>query len=251
MILTDQEKAILEGKEGEARQQAMKMLVEYGTALGVDRLLDVDDVQFGFYCPYPPFYHGGRQFKDYEELFSYSSLGSYERLEIPKVKASRCINLGGKPEAGYLDYLGIDEPKVREGIQMTDQFIKDHGINNVRTCTPHLVGHLAIKGEHLVCGESSQVIMLNSVFGARVNCETAVLGGSAAVVGKIPNSGLHLDENRRGTHLIKVDRIPSKPYQWDLLGYWIGKRVGIGVPVLEMDVPFITLDQHKSMGGLP
>lgn len=44
MILTDEEKALLDGSEGLARQKAMELLVRYGEALGAERLVDTNNV---------------------------------------------------------------------------------------------------------------------------------------------------------------------------------------------------------------
>lgn len=44
MKLTDDEKAMLDGKEGPAKQKAMDLLVRYGNALGAERLVDTNNV---------------------------------------------------------------------------------------------------------------------------------------------------------------------------------------------------------------
>lgn len=248
--LTEQEKAILAGSEGEVRKHAMQVIVDYAIGLGADSLVDVSDVSFATYCPYPNSIHADRDFDSYNGLFSFTHLASNKAFdEIPRIAVDRCCNLATQPSEDYLNYLGIEDPKIREGNVMTNEFNRGHGINNVRTCTPHLVGHLPSKGEHLACSESSQVIFLNSVFGARVNCEGDLASGAAAIIAKIPNFGMHLDKNRMGTHLVKVDKIPKELYEWDLMGYYIGKRVGVGVPVLDIGVPSVTVDQHKSLGS--
>ena len=44
MKLTDQEQAMLEGKEGRAKQKAMDLLVRYGEALGAERRVATNNV---------------------------------------------------------------------------------------------------------------------------------------------------------------------------------------------------------------
>ena len=44
MRLTDQEKAMLDGAEGPAKQKAMDLLVRYGEALGAERFVDVTNI---------------------------------------------------------------------------------------------------------------------------------------------------------------------------------------------------------------
>lgn len=252
MFLTDSEKAILSGSEGLARQRAMKLLVKYAIALRADRLIDVDNVGFSTPCPYPASRHADLEFESYEALFNYTHLNSdigEEVAEIPRVKAGCCCNHATNPNREYLAYLGIQDEKMERGFDDTNDFARRIGVNNVQTCVPHLVGHLASKGQHIVMGESAAVIFFNSVLGARTNVEGEMVGGAAALVGKVPNVGLHLDENRWGTHLILVDEVPEVLYEWDVLGYFIGKRIRSGIPVLKMDVPYISMDAHKCFGA--
>ena len=249
MKLTDTEKTILNGSEGLARQKAMELIVNYGIALGADRLLDTDNVLFTTRCPYPASDHADQEFETYEDMFAYANLDAGCHVEIPCVKVGHCSNHATNPNKAYMDYLGITDEKMRHGIDVTNEWLKNHGISNLLTCTPHLAGHLASKGEHIVCGESAAVIFLNSVLGARTNVEGDLVGGAASLVGKIPNSGLHLTENRRGTHLIIVDKVPKDTHEWDLMGYYIGKRIQAGVPVLQIDISYIDMDWHKSLGA--
>ena len=229
----------------------MKILMQFGEALGADRLLEVDDVTFCVPCPYPASFIADIEFDSMDALFSWSDLASEKTFDdIPKVAARRCSALAGtNPSKEYMEYIGFKDPRYNEGAEAVHDYYRKIGVNDGRTCAPQLVGHLASKGEHCVCGESSQVIFLNSVFGARVNCQGLLAAGCAAMVRRIPNFGMHIDENRMGTHLVKVDKIPKELYEWDLMGLYIGRRVGIGVPVLEMNVPFVTMDQHKSLGA--
>ena len=44
MNLTDSEKAMLDGREGKARQKAMELLVRYAEALGAERFVDTNNV---------------------------------------------------------------------------------------------------------------------------------------------------------------------------------------------------------------
>lgn len=256
MKLTEQEKAILDGREGPVKQQAMRFLMEYGEAVGADCLVDTDDVTYTVACPYPTYANANIEFDTIEHLFSWADLGCEEDElfdEIPDVCMKRTCTLCGidvMPE--YVDYLGItgeEARKLKDGAARCHEFIRSHGTNDVMCCAPEIVGHVLSKGEHSVTGESSQVVFQNSFSGARANCEGLAVTGAAAMVGKVPNIGYHLDENRWGTHLIKVDCIPQSVFDWDVLGYWTGHRIGVGVPVFDVDVPSVSMDCHKSLGA--
>jgi predicted aconitase len=81
--------------------------------------------------------------------------------------------------------------------------------------------------------ESSATPYVNSVIGARTNREAAQSALAAGVIGKTAEYGLLLKENRKGTHLIKVEANLKDEFDFTLLGYYVGKRIGYGIPVLE------------------
>ena len=87
-------------------------------------------------------------------------------------------------------------------------------------------------GEHCAWMESSAVVYCNSVLGARTNTEGKESTGAAALTGRIPYWGFHLDINRRGTHLVEVAIPVEDIMDWGLLGYWLGEIVQHEIPVL-------------------
>lgn len=249
MKLTDQEKEILSGSEGDARRIALQNMVDYAEALGAETLLDVDVASVGWPARFPPALNAGQEFDTYEQMLCYAALATTEKVEFRELKAKKVVTNNGSLTRDWLEYLGVKEPIWYTCVEEMDKFYREHGANNTCTCAPYLLGNVPTKGAHVVTGESSQVIFENSVLGARTNCEGDIAISCGAIVGKIPNCGLHLDENRKGTHLVKVEKIPKTYYEWDLMGYWIGKHVKLGVPVIEIDIPNITFDQYKGFGA--
>lgn len=249
MKLTEQEEQILAGAEGEARQIALKNMVEYAEALGADSLLDVDCVSIGFPARLPTSLNAGQEFDSFEDSLCYSALATDKKVSFREMKAPKVVVNNASMTREWLDYLGVEDPALYACVEEMDRFYREHGANNTCTCAPYLLGNLPLKGAHIVTGESSQVIFENSVLGARTNCEGDIAISCAAIVGKIPNCGLHLDENRKGTHLVKVKKIPDTTFGWDLMGYWIGKHVKLGIPVLEIDIETIGVEQYKGLGA--
>lgn len=246
MKLTDEEKATLDGREGEVMQRAMEVLVRYGDAMGADRLLDVDNVAFAVCSPFPAGRVGG--VKTVEESFARMNLASEKIFpDVPRVRANTC-QLGVNVPEDYVRWCNAD-PGIIQDSKLTDAFIASKGIFNMQTCAPYLTGQVPVFGEHCVWGESSAVIYINSVIGARTNCEGILAGGCSALVKKTPNMGLHIDSNRRATHLVKVEAIPQTIADWDLLGFYIGQVVETGVPALEVNVPLVSADVHKNFGA--
>ena len=246
MYLTDSEKAILDGTQGPDKQAAMDLLVRYGEALDADRLLDVSNVAFSVYSPYPPKRVGFMDPDNYDAIFAFRNLGVRKDFRITRI-STNAGSLATNAPIDYLRHIGAT-PDMIHAVEVVDAFRNRVGISSIMTCAPYIVGQAPAFGEHCAWGESSAVIFINSVLGARTNCEGKEAGGAAALVGKIPNAGLHLDKNRKATHLVRVEYRPESFEEWDLLGYAIGEKVEAGVPLLEGDFSGITNDIHKSFG---
>ncbi len=232
MRLADDEKAMLDGKQGAARQKAMDLLVRYGEALGAERLVDTNNVcatvsaTTPFVRDYAEQRGGGM-----DAVFSEFSLDSAEVVEIPRVKAYTChVQQGIDPE--HAAEQGI-APQIVRLYREGEAYMGRIGVQLLNTCTPYQVGNVPVKGEHCAWMESSAVIYCNGVLGARTNAEGKESAGAAMLTGKIPYWGYHLDANRLGSHLIEVEVEVTSTADWGLLGYWIGEAVQERVPVLD------------------
>lgn len=255
MQLNDDERAMLDGRDGAAVQRAMDLLVRYGDALGASRLVDTNNVcgTVGATMPFLRDYaakHGGL-----DAVFSEFNLDSPEVVEVPKAKVfSSHLQQGLDPR--HAQRQGIDGEVVklyRQGEAFTGRL----GIQPLNTCAPYLTGNVPVRGEHCAWMESSAVIYINAVLGARTNAEGRESTGAAMLTGKIPYWGLHLDENRGGTHLIELDVEVKTVQDWGLLGYYVGELVQDRIPVIDglRDVPNLPKLKHfgaaaASSGGV-
>ncbi|MBN3801462.1 DUF521 domain-containing protein [Paraburkholderia sp. Ac-20336] len=255
MKLNDDEQAMLDGRDGPAVQRAMDLLVRYGEALGAPRLVDTNNVcgTVGATMPFLRDYaaqHGGL-----DAVFSEFNLDSPDVVEVPKAKVfSSHLQQGLDPE--HAQRQGIDSQIVklyRQGEAYTGRL----GIQPLNTCAPYLAGNVPVRGEHCAWMESSAVIYINAVLGARTNAEGRESTGAAMLTGKIPYWGLHLDENRGGTHLIELDIEVKTVQDWGLLGYYVGEVVQDRIPVIDglRDVPNLPKLKHfgaaaASSGGV-
>jgi predicted aconitase len=105
------------------------------------------------------------------------------------------------------------------------------GISLECTCTPYYLRETSF-GDHLAWSESSAVSYANSVIGARTNREGGPGALAAAIVGKTPCYGLHLEEKRKPQVIVRVE---ADTRTWDIshygaLGYHAGKLVGNRIP---------------------
>jgi hypothetical protein len=110
-----------------------------------------------------------------------------------------------------------------------------------------LCGNVPRFGEHIAWGESSAICFANSVLGARTNREGGPSALAAAVTGRVPAYGFHLDENRRGKYLIEVQIEPKTDKDFAVLGYFTGQLVGKEVPVFTGIKKMPTLENYKAL----
>ncbi len=225
MQLKDDEKAMLDGREGPAVQKAMELLVRYGEALGAERLVDTNNA--GGVCGgFGPATRGLTQ----EQVFCEFSLDSPEVVEVPSVKAFSC-HFEQAMDPVHWELQGVTR-EAFEANQKSRAFAARLGLQLINTCAPYLAGNVPVKGEHCAWMESSAVVYCNSVLGARTNTEGRESSTAAMLTGKIPYWGYHLDENRRGTHLVDVEFDVRSAMDWGLLGYYVGEMVQEHIPVL-------------------
>jgi predicted aconitase len=248
VLLTDDEKRMRDGDEGPAVAAAMDLLLRYGRALGAERLCDVRNVAGTMTQPSPV---KARLVADggWDKAFAVINLDSDDDFTIPDMRVPTCqLQHGfGQDAIGVIPY-----PRASIELQAdAEAFYGRRGVAILATCTPYQVGNLPTFGEHCAWMESSAVIYANSVLGARTNCEGMASTGAASLTGKIPCAGNHLDENRRGTHLIRVDpkaRVGSF-LDWGMLGYFAGQVAGEDHPVITGDFARPDLTDLKHFGA--
>ena len=235
MRLTSEEQKMLDGKYGGAVHWAMDFLVKMGDYFGATDMVDVKYVNI-------------------LEIMG-TSEGAY--LELIDYLASQ----GGKfrvtattDPAGFdftnTEGMGIEPDTYEKQAKLSNGLIK-MGVLPTRTCTMYWAGVMPRPGDHLAISESNAVVMFNSVAGARTNYESFPSSLAAALTGKTPNFGFHLDENRRGNVLIELKTPMEHWTDWDALGFYVGKELKIyeAVPVFINMPSQVTTYELKRLGA--
>lgn len=232
MKLTDDEKAMLDGRQGKACQKAMELLVRYAEALGAERFVDTTNVAGvpGSANAFLHNYYKNVPASSYDAIFSHFDLDSDELIEVPRVGVHSCHLQGGVDPLNW-ETLGAS-PDALKLSQDREAFISGRGVQILKTCTPYLAGNVPARDEHCAWMESSAVVYCNSVLGARTNTEGRESTSAAMLTGKIPDWGFHRDENRFGTHRIDVEIPVESVMDWGILGYFVGAAVEEAIPVL-------------------
>jgi predicted aconitase len=228
MRLSPADERMLAGDEGPAVQAAIELLVRYGELMGAERLIDTDNV-----CGaniFGPRHAGVLGTTDPAALFSRFSLDLDHTVDVPPFKAHSCQVIGPRDRERW-DVQGL-APSDAEAINDSERYLAEKGVDLLSTCTPYQVGNVPRFGEHCAWMESSAVIYINSVLGARTNTEGRESSAASMLTGRTPYCGYHLDEHRRGTHLIEVTHPVATTEDWNVFGYWVGEQVQDAVPVI-------------------
>ncbi|WP_148882394.1 aconitase X catalytic domain-containing protein [Thermococcus aciditolerans] len=224
MYLTKEEELILAGEYGYALQKAMEILVALGEIYGAERLIPIKSAQIAG-VSYKNIGDAGMEF-----LRDFADAGA-------KVSVYTTLNPAGIGDDEFME-------KQREVLELYRRM----GIEITSTCTPYYGANLPKFGDHIAWSESSAVSFANSILGARTNREGGPSSLAAAIVGKTPNYGLHLDENRKATVVVNVDAEVETFVDYAALGYHLGRTLGNDVPYLRGLKPERT-ELLKEMGA--
>ena len=213
MHLTDEEKRILNGEDGEGNRKAMELLVALGKTFDAARLIPISRAHVAL---------SGQEGDTYwcELLVSGGA-----RCKVPPTTNPSW-------DVENLTRRFVVTSEERELGERTIEVYRSIGAKLTFCCAPGLGTNVPMFGEHVAFSESSATPYVNAVLGARSNRESSVSALAAAVIGKTPEYGFHLDENRLGHLLIEVEASLKEPYDWGLLGYMVGRISGSRVPVL-------------------
>ena len=219
MFLTKKEQQMCDGEFGETIRKSMDILVALGDIYGASKLVDITSAQVS-----------GVSYKTIGEAgLEYLQDLAGDGLGVASVNAS--LNPPGTDLDNW-EKLGFPRDFAIKQNQIVDAY-GELGIAKTCTCTPYLVGNVPRFRDHISWSESSAVAYGNSVIGARTNREGGPAALAAAIVGKTPLYGFHLEENRKANLVVNVTT-ELKGADFGALGYIIGKVVGGGVPLFKL-----------------
>jgi predicted aconitase len=234
--LTPSERAQLEGKEGEARRLAMRVVVEMARICGAARLVGVTGAHVD-----GGLYHG-RAGLDFAERLAAAGA----RVAVPTT-----LNVGSLDRLHPGLYRG-DPATARLARRLMDAYV-DMGCRATWTCAPYQLEARPRRGEHIAWAESNAIVFANSVLGARTARYGDFMDICAAITGRVPYAGLHTPSARRARIRFAVERVPRSLFDEDVgyaaLGLVVGRRAGDEVPVIEGLPPTATEDQLKALGA--
>ena len=220
-VLDEEAEAMRAGALGRARQWAIGHQLAVGAYLGARDLVPVS--QAHIMADTESLGEAGVAW-----LEGFAALPQSERrVRVPTITDPRGTDFGAAKRLQQQGWMVVLERRTVAafealGILMTDTCI------NYQTIMP------PVHGEHVAYGDTGVVIYCNSVLGARSNFEGGPSALAAALTGRTPRYGYHLDECRRGSLLIEVGWTPRALHEWGALGGVVGRLAGDywRVPVL-------------------
>ena len=125
--------------------------------------------------------------------------------------------------------MGADQ-ETYDAVVEADGITRGCGILPTYSCTPYISENIPIKGETCAWAETAPVSTRTA---SRSPVQPGVFETAlfSALLGITPNFGMHLDENRKGSHLIDVRCEMGGISDWGALGFFTGEKVGLGIPV--------------------
>lgn len=230
MKLTEEQQAVLDGKNGETMAKVMETLVRYGELFKAERMVPVTGkyghlvTSFGLGVIKPVY---GLM----DELID-AGIVSKQKFTMDPRPLDPNVPSNLIEDLVFHKFMYSEQKKYEAQLEKLGLLSED---SFSCACYFDEVGNKPKEGDVLSWAESSAVVYANSVLGARCNRNSGILELFGSILGWVPEFGLLTDEGRKATWRIEVKT--SKKPNAQLLGS------AIGMKVME-DVPYVTgLDQ--------
>jgi len=250
MILTKEEEIILKGKKGPGYQRALEFLVKTGEVFGAKRLRPIEYAHIIM----EEAQKFGEEAKAGEKIVQSFTEG-VKSFAVPTTLNPLLLNLRDREKIGIPDSV-FD--RIFEQVSKAKEFYLGLGAIPAYSCTPHYFYPLKM-GKHIAVTEGEVVVFSNSVLGLRTHYETPVSALAAAIIGKVPEFGLHLKPYRCGEVLVKVN-MSCEDFSYadyGALALWVAEKIGNKIPIWDGLPKDMTETQLKyfsmghCLGGTP
>jgi predicted aconitase len=233
--LSERDQSMLHGEMGEGVARAMRIVTRTAGVMSAPHLIDISSAHIDG-C----LYHGQTSL-DFVEAFV--AAGS-------KVAVPTTLNVGSLDLIHPELYHG-DQSIQRDAQRLMDAHI-ELGCESSFTCAPYQLKNRPARGDQIAWAESNAIVFANSVLGARTSRYGDFLDLAAAITGRAPYAGLHVEANRAGQIVFNVGdfaALPSRDIHFAALGIFVGKISGANVPVLTGLPRDTTEDELKALGA--
>jgi predicted aconitase len=238
MLLDEEEAAILAGEQGPVRQWALRHQCAVGEFFDAQTMVRVGQA----HIMGDPEATGMAGIEFLEHLAAASARDRLVR--IPTITDPRGVDFAAYKRLRQTEAMAGREARLTAAFEAL-------GVMMTNTCINYQTIMPPSRNEHLAFGDTGVVIYSNGVFGARSNFEGGPSALAAALTGRTPRYGYHLDEKRRGTRHFVLRHQPHDWHEWGALGGIVGQRTNSywQVPVISGLQSIPTSDQLKHFGA--
>ena len=206
--LTAEEQDMLDGKRGPAVREAIAYQLDVARFWGAERFVPITNAHMMGDIEVM-----GDAGLDYLER----ACKMKTRCSVPITTNARCMDFAHVESLGQDPVEAVKERKIIGLMRDMNVVTTDTCINYQTVYQPHL-------GEHVAWGDTGTVIYANSVFGARTNFEGGPAALAAAVTGRTPAYGFHLDVHRKGTLTVRLEARLDDLADWGAIGKIVGEK---------------------------
>ena len=227
--LNEEQRAMLAGEQGTARQMAMRLVLDLAAAAGAEALLPIHSAHLSGVSPLT----GGMGLR---RFLARLAEDPQARVAVPTT-----LNAAGC-DATRFEAMRIAAPDfLAHSLEIVARY-EALGVRPTQSCVPYEWDGVVTEG-NAAWAESNAICFGNSYCGLHTNRESGLSALAAALTGYTPDYGLLRDEARRPNLAVTVAATLSDPTDFSVLGDWIGKQVRPDWEMAYGPIPVI--------GGLP
>lgn len=233
--LTEEEEAILAGEQGTAARAALQSQIAVGDFFSAEQLVAIESAHV---------------------MADWDVMGVAGRAYLQRLAdAGGAVAVPTTRNPGAVDFAYAtrlrQSPGLIEGEQSVRKLLSELGVDLVDTCVGYQTMPTPEPGSHIAWGDTGAVIYANSVLGARTNFESGPAAIAAAITGRTPAYGFHLDDARAPNVRCRLAVQPRDCAEWGALGAAVGLQLHDywAVPLIEGIETEPSADELKHLGA--
>jgi predicted aconitase len=237
MFLTDEEKAMLDGKHGPGVQRSLQLLVKLGEAFDAERMVMAQSAHIHCAVSYDMLLElteGAAQC----QVITTTHPNAYPDVLDPE----GCRRIGLPENYDVYEFIhGGPWSKIED-------IFRRLGFLLTYSCVPFYVGNLPKMGDVISWGGTSGAVTCTSMFGACGSRDSVPANLATSVTGRAPYIGMVIKENRYAQVLVELDKLDLDNFtnaDYGALGYYVGGKTGSKNVVINGLPETLTLEQFR------
>jgi predicted aconitase len=234
--LAEFERSVPSDPAGRGRALAMKVMAAYAGAVGASHLIPITRAHVDG-CLYQ-----GESGIDFALMLA---------TDGAQVAVPTTLNVG-LVDLLHPELNRGDRDRIERGRALM-RIYERLGCTPTWTCAPYQLADRPRFGEQVGWAESNAIVFINSVVGARTERYGDFIDICAAMLGVVPDHGLHRTANRRARVVFDASGLApawqASELFWPLLGTLVGTAAGRRVPVVTGVAGPVSEDSLKAFGA--